>query len=143
VEWLLTHGAAEDLHVQDVFGVTPLHAATAYCNPKCAMVALNLILEGGANDPTGRVCPEKLASQVNQKALGMLKQLCMEKMTLHGIFVTMILPCVALSPNSAISSLSGLERTVLAHVADFAGVYRGAKLRTIREFLQSLNYIKN
>ena len=132
VKWLLTHGAT-DLCAKDVFGLTPLHAATAYCNPECAKVAMYLILEGAVNGATGRICREKLAVDVpTQRARELLVQLCREKITLHGIFVALILPAT-LRPISGLFFLSGLE---LSHIADFAGVYRGKKLRMIRDLLR-------
>ena len=136
VKWLLSHGAAADLHARDVFGGTPLHAATAYCNPKCAEAALYLILEGAVNGVTGRICRERLAVDVpTQRARELLVKLCREKLTLHFLFVTLILPCAALRSNSGLFSLSGLE---LAHVAEFAGVYCGKKLRAVRDTWREL-----
>lgn len=135
VKWLLSHGAAADLCVKDVFGGTPLHAA-AYCN--CAEAALYLILEGAVNGTTGRICPMKLAVDVpTQRARELLGKLCREKITIHFIFVTLILPCAALRSNSGLFFLSGLE---LAHIAEFAGVYHGKKLRAIRDTVRELGH---
>lgn len=131
VKWLLDHGARPDLYAKNVFGHTPLESATRICNYWRVDVVMYLIVEEGVlNAPSGQLCPKTLNQMVpSESARTEVLRRCREITQTHATFRT-ILRAVN---RSNLSALAGFEESVMVLIADFLEVFRGKKLRVVRD----------
>lgn len=156
-KWLFDVGAAEDITTEDGCYNSPLRVA---CDEYHLDMAQWLVLQGAANGADGHVFDTCLISDVHlfhvhlQGALELLVEA-------RDVFASTVLiatrsrsrtaaaiwPSFSRAPKSsrsgpphcALALLRGLEDSVLAHVADFAGIVKGRQLRNAREAASILN----
>ena len=148
-QWLLGAGAAGDVRKADEDDNTAMLMA---CHFGHLEVAEWLILNGAANNTsTGHVDESIIRTSF---ASVILQKTMKELLAVHINFTVLLLPAVCDFPRSSmfgvwtrirqkivrtwpglcqLPRLRGLESSIVAHIADFAGVVRGRQLRNLRE----------
>ena len=159
-QWLFGAGAAEDVRTPDNGGFTPMFWA---CDKGHLEVALWLIHSGAATNTTGHIYAIIMQNRAVNKIATRLKNAINVHIANQSNFTTLILPAICdfprapfqdplasleraepcnsspkqalrVSPASChLAQLCGLESSVVALIADFAGVVRGRQLRHLRE----------
>ena len=162
-QWLFGAGAAEDVRTASTNGTTPMFIA---CENGYLKVAQWLICNGAANNTsTGHIDVSVMDTLRGTRQLLGLQSAINAHIENHSNFTTLILPAVCASFRGPPTSLEraaphirsrkrlmrtspgtchlpkicGLEDSVVALIADFAGVVRGRQLRNLREAYEIMN----
>ena len=163
VKWLVTKaGAADDMFTKDNVGRTPMMATLIGGH---AELAAWLVIRGAANSDYnfGHVDGASLAAYVRAELRPGLCACLRLQLAEHAAFASIVLPAVSVdleassgasgassasatgwggaasTPRPLSQLLRGHEETLLALIADFAGVVRGRQLRNAREALTFLD----